>query len=151
VSCPLCERLTRLNELPGDELVGQFAHSVALLGPWQYYTGYCVLVAKEHAAELHHLSDDARRGLFEELCRLSRAIEKAFALRKLNCESLGNQVPHVHWHILPRYEADPDYLKPAWVALDRGESDLAERLRLLGDGNRAEVAERIRRALAETP
>ncbi len=44
MTCALCEKLNRLSELPDEDVVWQFAHSVALLGPWQYHTGYCVLV-----------------------------------------------------------------------------------------------------------
>lgn len=45
------------------------------------------------------------------------AITKAFAPRRLNYENLGNVVPHVHWHIIPRYDApkDPDPGSTVWT------------------------------------
>ncbi|MEI7686422.1 MAG: HIT domain-containing protein, partial [Planctomycetota bacterium] len=64
---------------------------------------------------------------------------------KLNVESLGNQVPHLHWHLFPRRADDPDRLKAVWLALDRADRDLAERTRLEeGSIPRAEIVARLR-------
>src|SRR5262245_61996772 len=104
MTCFFCDKLSRLQELPAAELLRQFAHSVALLGPWQYYTGYCLLISRRHATELFQLSDDERRGHVDEMCLLARAIEQVARPRKLNYELLGNQVPHLHWHLFPRQE-----------------------------------------------
>ena len=49
-------------------------HSVVLLGPWQYYLGYCLVVARRHATELSQLSPEERHGYFEEMCRAARAV-----------------------------------------------------------------------------
>jgi diadenosine tetraphosphate (Ap4A) HIT family hydrolase len=78
MACPLCDKVAFVHELPADELVWEFPHSIAFLGPWQYYTGYCVLVARSHATELHHLRADIRAAFFDEMIQLSRAIEQAF-------------------------------------------------------------------------
>jgi diadenosine tetraphosphate (Ap4A) HIT family hydrolase len=45
---------------------------------------------------------------------VARAVARAFAPRKLNYELLGNTVPHLHWHVLPRYADDPNPLRPVW-------------------------------------
>jgi diadenosine tetraphosphate (Ap4A) HIT family hydrolase len=148
-ACPLCDKLARLGELPADEVVWQTPRVVAFLGPWQFYHGYCVLVSRRHVTEIHRPPDDDRRGLFDDLCQLCRAIESAFRPRKLNCESLGNQVPHLHWHVFPRYESDPNRLQAPWLDITRAEGDAAFRQRLTtGPTGRAETAERIRRGLA---
>ena len=76
-------------------------------------------------------------------------METAFRPRKLNYELLGNQVPHLHWHLFPRYESDPRHLQAVWLDLARADADPAERRRLLtGPATRAETAERLRRQLA---
>jgi diadenosine tetraphosphate (Ap4A) HIT family hydrolase len=150
--CPFCVKLAGLRELPEDELIGQFPHSVALLGPWQFYHGYCILVARRHATELSGLDDAERRAYLDELCLLARAIEACFHPHKLNYELLGNQVPHLHWHLFPRNRHDPDRLRPVWLALDRAERDAAERHRLLtGPLDRAETAARLRAACGFAP
>jgi len=148
MKCPLCDKLTRVHQLPDDELVWQFPFSVALLGPWQYYTGYCVLISRVHITELHQMPTDVRIAYFEEMIVLSRAIESAFEPRKLNCESLGNQVPHAHWHLFPRRADDPDHLKPVWLALDRADRDEEEKRRLQTSPlSRRMILDRLREAL----
>src|SRR5262249_39613799 len=125
--CPLCRKIL---SPPADEIVWEFPHSIAFLGPWQYYHGYCILVSRSHATELHRLADPERRAFLDEMVTLAGALEHCFRPRKLNYELLGNQVPHLHWHLFPRYENDPETLKPAWVAIDRAERDAGERKRL---------------------
>jgi diadenosine tetraphosphate (Ap4A) HIT family hydrolase len=146
--CPFCRKLAALDELPAEEVVWRFPHSVALLGPWQFYHGYCILVARRHATELNLLPDAERGAYFDEMCLVARAIEEAFRPHKLNYELLGNQVPHLHWHLFPRYQTDPEALKPVWLALDRAERDDVERRRLqTGPTDRAATARVLREKL----
>jgi diadenosine tetraphosphate (Ap4A) HIT family hydrolase len=146
--CLFCRKLAALDELPPEDVVWRFRHSVALLGQWQFYHGYCMLVSCRHASELSQLDDVERRNYFDEMCLLARAIEATFHPHKLNYELLGNQVPHLHWHLFPRSLQDPDRLMPVWLALDRAERDEAERRRLqTGPLDRAATAERLRRQL----
>jgi diadenosine tetraphosphate (Ap4A) HIT family hydrolase len=146
--CPFCQKLARLHELSPEEVVWQFPHSVALLGLWQYYQGYCILVARRHATELSQLRAGVCGEYLEEMCRLAHAIEDAFRPRKLNYELLGNQVPHLHWHLFPRSASDPEALHPVWRALERAERDPAERSRLqAAEVSRAETSAQIRNSL----
>jgi diadenosine tetraphosphate (Ap4A) HIT family hydrolase len=128
--CPFCRRLAALHELPPAELVCQLPDSVVFLGPWQYYHGYCVVVSRRHARELYDLAVEARRGYLDEMCLVARAIGECFRPHKLNYELLGNQVPHLHWHLFPRSSTDPEALQPVWLALARAEHDPEERRRL---------------------
>ncbi len=147
VACSLCDKL---HKLPADDVVWQFPYSVALLGPWQYYTGYCILVARSHHTELHRMPISERAAFFQEMTLLGQAIDMAFQPRKLNCESLGNQVPHLHWHLFPRRADDPDTLKAVWLALERAECDAVEKLRLqTAPSTRAEIVTRLRNTLMQ--
>lgn len=146
--CPLCRKLA---QPPSEELIAEFPHSLAFLGPWQFYHGYAVLVSRTHARELHELPDAGRRAFLDEMCTLARAIHQAFRPQKLNCELLGNQVSHLHWHVFPRYKSDPDLLKPVWLSLDRAEGDEALRQRLrTGPEGKAQTVNRLRSALARS-
>ena len=89
-----------------------------------------MLVSRSHARELSELPDDVRRSYLDEMCLLARAIERAFTSHKLNYELLGNQVPHLHWHLFPRSIDDPARLSPVWLAIDRAERDAGEWQRL---------------------
>ncbi|MBN9517615.1 HIT family protein [bacterium] len=145
--CPFCAKLAAPDGWPAADVVWRFPHSVAVLGPWQFYPGYCVLVSREHASELSQLGE-RRAAFLGEMAVLAEAIEHAFRPHKLNYELLGNQVPHLHWHLFPRSAADPDRLRPVWFALDRADADPAEKARLeAGPVPRPEAVARLRDAL----
>lgn len=149
IDCPFCRKLAGHDTWPNEDIVWPFPHSIAVLGHWQFYHGYCVLISRRHASELSQLDELERRAVLDEMCTLAHAIELAFRPRKLNYELLGNQVPHLHWHLFPRYESDAEHLKPAWIALDRAERDGAERQRLItGPMPRLETAKLIRSQLS---
>jgi len=146
-NCPFCKKLAAADGWPPSEIVWRFPHSVAVLGKWQYYTGYCVLISREHATELSQLGD-ARAPYLDEMARLADAIEACFRPLKLNYELLGNQVPHLHWHIFPRYLTDPDRRRPVWFALEEAEADATELRRLqTGTVPFAEAVVRLRERL----
>ena len=145
--CPFCRKLADPNGWPAADVVWNFEHSVAVLGPWQYFTGYCVLVARDHATELSQLGSN-RAAFLEEMATLAAAIEACFRPHKLNYELLGNQVPHLHWHLFPRYADDPDRVRPVWFALEKADTNAEEKRRLeTGTVTRTEAGERIRQWL----
>jgi diadenosine tetraphosphate (Ap4A) HIT family hydrolase len=147
--CPMCQKLANPGQGEGDEVVWRFPNSVAMLGPWQSYAGYCVLAANVHARELFDLPDAERRAYFDEMCLLARAIQSAFSPHKLNYELLGNQVPHLHWHVFPRYQGDPGLLSPVWKAIDAAEQDSGKKNTLqTSPVPRARTVARIQQALA---
>jgi diadenosine tetraphosphate (Ap4A) HIT family hydrolase len=149
LDCPFCKRLADPAGWPADDVVWQFPQAVAILGPWQFFTGYCLLVSRDHATELSQLGPN-RAAFLDEMALLAEAIETCFRPHKLNYELLGNQVPHLHWHLFPRYRDDPEALKPVWLALDRADRDEAERRRLqTGPLDRPATVQRLRQRLQE--
>jgi len=46
-----------------------------------------------------------------EVMAVGRALETTFSAVKMNYNVLGNWVPHLHTHIVPRYADDP---RPGW-------------------------------------
>lgn len=115
--------MANLVDGPEEDVIWGFPNSVVLLGPWQYYQGYCLVVLRQHASELFQLSRQVRQAYLEEITLSAQALADCFAPRKLNYELLGNQVPHLHCHLFPRYENDPDHLKPVWLAIDRADEE----------------------------
>jgi diadenosine tetraphosphate (Ap4A) HIT family hydrolase len=143
-NCPMCKTVADLAARGGAEVVWPFPHSVAVLGPWQFYTSYCVLMSREHATELSQLGP-TRAAFLDEMCLLARAVEECFRPHKLNYELLGNLVPHLHWHVFPRSADDSERLQPVWIALERAKTDAAEKTRLeTGAVPPAEVVTRLR-------
>jgi diadenosine tetraphosphate (Ap4A) HIT family hydrolase len=146
-TCIFCQRVTT-SRAPGSEVIWEFPQSVVVLGAWQYFEGYCIVLSRQHVPELFELESAVRHAFVDEIAVLGKALATLFEPRKLNVEMLGNQVPHLHCHLFPRYQRDPDHLKPAWVAIDRAETDSAERRRLEGQGvNRDQLRQRIRAEL----
>ena len=102
--------------------------TVAYLHDDQFFPGWTILVLKRHATELWQLTSGERAGLMEEVTRVARALGQAFDAVKLNYELLGNQIGHIHWHLIPRRADDPAPKAPAWTVahaprvLDAGET-----------------------------
>jgi diadenosine tetraphosphate (Ap4A) HIT family hydrolase len=70
--------------------------------------GYCVVVWRfGHVAEPTELTGEQAAGYFADVVATGRAIEAAFEPVKVNYLLLGNHVPHLHTHVLPRYLDDP--------------------------------------------
>lgn len=70
------------------------------------FPGYCILYFRRHVAELFDLTPAERGQLVEDLARLAQAVTTCCRPAKLNYACLGNEVPHLHWHIVPRYPHD---------------------------------------------
>ena len=71
-----------------------------------------------HVAEPTELDPDEVAGYWADVVAVGRAIEAEFHPAKLNFLTLGNWVPHLHTHVLPRYLDDPAPGGPiAWDAI----------------------------------
>ncbi len=119
MSCPLCNRVSD-NKYP--YLIHEFENSFLYLGEHQYYKGYCVLVSKGHYKEMTDVPSAIQSVLFQEMMKAHSIIEKVFQPKKMNMCSLGNVVPHVHWHFFPRYEDDADFKNPPWLQMHEFEN-----------------------------
>ena len=97
-----------------DHFIADLGVTNAYLHDDQFFPGWTVLVLKQHATELFQLSRDERAQLIEEVSRAAEVLAREFQSRKVNYELLGNQLPHIHWHLIPRLGADPAPLKPVW-------------------------------------
>jgi diadenosine tetraphosphate (Ap4A) HIT family hydrolase len=140
--CGICALIERASSGRLDDLVAELPHSWVILGDAQFYRGYCVLLAKQHLTELHNMERVAAHALYEELLALGEAIERVTNPSKLNYECLGNQEPHVHWHVFPRSHSDSRRLEPVWLRPE------AERKIRLGEGERRELLRALRAELS---
>lgn len=84
--------------------------------------GYTVAVWNgPHVAEPTQLTTQQATGYWLELLRVGRAVEDVFENVKMNYETLGNSVPHLHTHVIPRAPRDPAPHGPLpWRCLDNG-------------------------------
>ncbi|MGH7275598.1 MAG: HIT domain-containing protein [Candidatus Rokuibacteriota bacterium] len=82
---------------------------------------------------------DAAYRIAEEVSRMARALAVTDQARKINDALLGNQIPHVHWHVMPRLAGDPAPREPVW--------SLHHESRRLAAGELAARVAGLRRAL----
>ncbi len=92
------------------------------------YPGFCRVILKRHAREMSDLGEDERRGLMAVVFAVEAAVREAMGADKMNLASLGNMVPHVHWHVVPRFRDDRHFPKPIWDAPQREAGVPPERL-----------------------
>ena len=97
------------------------------------YPGFCRVIWREHVREMSDLSVDDRLLLNEAVYQLELAVREVMQPLKVNVASLGNVVPHLHWHVIPRYVDDAHFPAPVWAAATRqtDEATLAQRRALL--------------------
>ena len=105
--------------------------SVAKLNPDQAFEGYTFLTLKWHEEELYNLADKDRKQFLEDMSLVVNALSKAFKPDKMNYELLGNSMPHLHWHLIPRYTSDPMWGRPIWAGNRRRKRLNAEGYALL--------------------
>jgi diadenosine tetraphosphate (Ap4A) HIT family hydrolase len=77
------------------------------------------------------LSEAERIHLMEVVFGVESVLREQLQPHKVNLASLGNAVPHLHWHVIPRYDDDPHFPQPIWstprraVTSDRPHPDTA--------------------------
>ncbi len=97
-----------------DHFIADLGLSQAYLHEDQFFKGWTVVVFRRHATELFQLAPTERMQLMEEVTLVAKTLAQVFDARKINYELLGNQLPHIHWHLIPRLATDPAPLEPVW-------------------------------------
>jgi diadenosine tetraphosphate (Ap4A) HIT family hydrolase len=77
------------------------------------------VICNAHAREMTDLAPADRTRLMETVFAVESALREVMQPLKINLASLGNMVPHVHWHVIPRYEGDAHFPQPIWSARRR--------------------------------
>jgi diadenosine tetraphosphate (Ap4A) HIT family hydrolase len=109
--CPMCRKW--VDDV--DLRIAELEQCYVTLNRDQFFPGYCFVSSKEHVTELFHLDIAPRQAIVEEVNRVAAALNDLFSPTKMNYELLGNMVPHMHWHLVPRFETDPIWPRPIWA------------------------------------
>lgn len=80
------------------------------------------LISQSHIAELSDLPAAAQNQILPALVAIETTIRTKIHPRKINIASLGNMTPHLHWHIVARFENDPWWPAPIWAAENRSKN-----------------------------
>lgn len=87
-----------------DTLVAEYDHWFVLLRPEQPTLGSVVLAAKSEVTELSALPSAAFAELARVTADIERVLKSAVAYQKINYLLLMMVDPHVHFHVIPRYD-----------------------------------------------
>lgn len=113
--CELCE-------LPGGKIVWQDGLCRVVRvggGEGRDYPGYCRVIWQAHVAEMSDLSGASRAHLMALVFATEAALRSCYRPHKINLASLGNVVPHLHWHVIPRFSDDRHFPAPIWAEARR--------------------------------
>ncbi|GAA5236702.1 HIT family protein [Verticiella sediminum] len=123
--CPLCQTA-------GGEIVWSNALARVVLVDDPAQPGYTRVVLHAHHAEMTDLPAAQRTALMALVWRVERVLRDVLQPDKVNLAALGNMVPHVHWHIIPRWRDDPAFPDAIWAPARREPASDEARLGALG-------------------
>ncbi|MCA2998994.1 MAG: HIT family protein [Rhodocyclaceae bacterium] len=108
--CELCNN-------DGGELLFRDAklRVVAVTGAEAAYRGFCRVIWNVHTKEITDLTRDDRNRFMDAVYRVETALRSSLEPDKMNIASLGNMTPHLHWHVIPRFQDDATFPKPIWA------------------------------------
>jgi diadenosine tetraphosphate (Ap4A) HIT family hydrolase len=102
--CLYCQ----LNELQKSLMIEvcDLSASTLFLFKEQSHPGRCVVAYKDHVNELFELSETDRNAFMADVSQVAKAIQTAFSPKKINYGAYSDKLPHLHFHIVPKYEGE---------------------------------------------
>ena len=107
MSCALCDT-------PGGVLLWQDDSCRVVRADEPDYAGFLRVILNAHVKEMTDLPVADQASLMRVVLAAEAALREVMAPDKVNLASLGNVVPHLHWHVIPRYADDPHFPNPVW-------------------------------------
>lgn len=139
--CPLCRA-------DGGRLLVRAARWRIVLVDDADHPAFTRVIWNAHVAGMSELEEAARRELFDAVVRVESVQRAVLSPDRINLASLGNQVPHLHWHVIPRWRDDRHFPNPVWgAARDDPDGRAAARSAAVSAGLDAYVAA-LQRAFA---
>ncbi len=120
--CELCES-------PGGEVLHQGMQFRVVLVDDERYPGFCRVIWRDHVKEITDLNEIDRQLLMNVLWQVEHVVREVMQPEKVNLASFGNVVPHLHWHLIPRYVDDSHFPQPIWGQQQRQPSPASLQVR----------------------
>jgi diadenosine tetraphosphate (Ap4A) HIT family hydrolase len=83
------------------------------------YPGFLRVVWHVHVREMTDLTTADREHCLRVVLAVEQALRDTLRPDKVNLASLGNQVPHLHWHVIPRFADDAHFPDAVWASRRR--------------------------------
>jgi diadenosine tetraphosphate (Ap4A) HIT family hydrolase len=110
--CPLCDA-------PGGRLVLQVARWRLIHAGEEGFPAFYRVVWQDHVAEFSMLPAAERHACMDVVATVEAALLRHLRPVKVNLAALGNVVPHLHWHVIARFDWDSRYPAPVWAPPQR--------------------------------
>lgn len=136
-TCFYCENGEKLRSLMIE--IAKTPAATIYLNRDQKHLGRCVVALNTHKTEYFQLDEAERNAFFAAVAQTAKAIDAVFHPNKINYATFGDLVPHVHVHVVPKYEGGLQW----GSAFD----DSVEK-KLLTEAEYAEIIAKLREALA---
>lgn len=111
-ACPLCEA-------DGGLLLVRHARWRLVRADEPGFPAFYRVIWNEHAREFSDLSAAQRSECMDAVVAVETLLREHLQPTKVNLATLGNAVPHLHWHIIARFEWDSHFPGPVWAAAQR--------------------------------
>jgi len=134
--CELCQQ-------QGDVIV-QTADWRVVLANDNHYPGFCRVIWNRHVKEMTDLTSSERAVLMETVWQVEAVIRDVMQPHKMNVASLGNVVPHLHWHVIPRYSDDMHFPNPIWGKVERSVNAGLQERHALVEKLKSEIQARLK-------
>jgi len=108
-TCPLCLRRDGAAEIWNDTQL-----RVIDAGD-PAYPGFTRVIWNDHVSEMTDLDAAQRRHLMDAVWLVEATLRNEMMPLKVNVAQLGNQVPHLHWHVIPRWPLDTHFPDAVWA------------------------------------
>ncbi|WP_105531088.1 HIT family protein [Solimicrobium silvestre] len=136
--CEPCE----LCSTSGDVII-QSAEWRVILVDDAHYPGFCRVIWTAHVQEMSDLSVSERTMLMNVVWQVELAIREVMRPHKINLASFGNMVPHLHWHVIPRFTDDMHFPNPIWGQVERSVNPGIQQRQLLIPALRSAIVHRL--------
>lgn len=100
--CLYCRKDQRLHDLMIE--IAPLQVSTLYLFKEQTHRGRCVVAYRAHVNELFELPDAEVALFMQDVARAAKAIKRAFGPGKINYGAYSDKLPHLHFHVVPKYE-----------------------------------------------
>ena len=107
-NCPLCAPVTPEHVLWADR------RCRIILAADRDHPALCRVIWRLHVREMSELRAPDRAHLLRVVLAVEQVLRRIARPAKINLASLGNQVPHLHWHVVPRFRDDAHFPGSIW-------------------------------------
>ena len=111
-TCPLCTT-------DGGHLVVRLPDCRVIRAAEDGFPAFYRVVWAHHVAEWSDLTEAERTRLMHVITVVEQVLREVLKPTKINLATLGNVVPHLHWHVVARFAWDTHFPAPVWATAQR--------------------------------